>query len=199
MTITDEQRRMLDEDLPASAVAQRTQAGVTLSYVQGWWVIGEMNRIFPGGWSYEVDTAECYRAEEPSERGTRWRVTYRARCVLRVGDVVIADVGHGHGIDRQLGLAIESAEKEAATDALKRAAKSLGWRLGLALYDRTQEHVADDTAPQPQAQRASEADERRVLEAWDAMSDQEKRAVWPTLSAGTKDMLRAAKAAKGVR
>jgi recombination DNA repair RAD52 pathway protein len=193
---------MLDEDLPASAVSQRTQAGVTLSYVQGWWVISEMNRIFPGGWSYEVDTAECHRTMdgESSERGTRWRVTYRARCVLRVGDVVIADVGHGHGIDRQLGLAIESAEKEAATDALKRCAKSLGWRLGLALYDRTQEHVADDTAPQQSQQRPqtqSEADERRVLEAWDEMSEAEKRAVWPTLSAGTKDMLRAARAAKG--
>lgn len=179
--ISDGERRMLNEPIPERAVAERRQAGQTLSYVQGWWVISELNRIFPYGWSYEVETAEACRIEEPSDKGPRWRVTYRARCVLRVRDVVIADVGHGHGIDRYVGQAIESAEKEAATDALKRCAKSLGWRLGLALYDASREYVVDDTA----------AEQARVLERWDTMSDREKRATWATLSPEMRERIAA--------
>jgi len=196
--IDDRARAALLEALPASAVSERTASGQTLSYVEGWWVIGELNRILgPTGWSYEVETTEAVRTEEPNPKRpgeTRWRVSYRARCVLRVGDCVIADVGHGHGIDRDCGAAIESAEKEAATDALKRSAKSLGWRLGLALYDKTQEHVADEGG-QPEPVRAGASDEARALRDWDAMSEADKRAMWPSLSAETKAKIRAAREA----
>lgn len=198
MTITKEQRAMLDATLPESAVTQRTQAGQSLSYVQGWWVIGELNRIFPGGWSYDVETVEAVRVEEqnPKRPGeTRWRVSYRARCVLRVGDVTMADVGHGHGIDRDCGAAIESAEKEAATDALKRAAKSLGWRLGLALYDKDREHVGADAPPTPTVDAETDA---RVMREWQTMSREDLRAAWPMLSADTKAQINAAKAARKV-
>lgn len=194
MTITEEQRKALGESLPSSAVTERTQSGQALSYVQGWWVIGEMNRIFgPGGWSYEVETHEAVRASEadPKRGGERWRVSYRARCILRVGDCVIADVGHGHGIDRDCGQAIESAEKEAATDALKRCAKSLGWRLGLALYDKAREHVADETT-QAATQTASDADVQRLIRDWDAMPEAERRAAWAALDADSKARVRAA-------
>jgi len=196
MTITKEQRAMLDATLPESAVTQRTQAGQSLSYVQGWWVIGELNRIFPAGWSYDVETVEAVRVEEqnPKRPGeTRWRVSYRARCVLRVGEVTMADVGHGHGIDRDCGAAIESAEKEAATDALKRAAKSLGWRLGLALYDKDREHVGAEVPPAPTVDAALDA---RVMRDWDAMPAEELRAAWPSLSADTRSQINAAKAAR---
>jgi recombination DNA repair RAD52 pathway protein len=63
--------------------------------------------------------------------------------VLVVGACRIADYGAGHGIDSDLGAAIESAIKEAATDSLKRCCKTLGDRLGLALYDKQQRNVAD--------------------------------------------------------
>lgn len=199
MTITKEQRAMLDATLPESAVTQRTQAGQSLSYVQGWWVIGELNRIFPAGWSYDVETVEAVRVEEqnPKRPGeTRWRVSYRARCVLRVGDVTMADVGHGHGIDRDCGAAIESAEKEAATDALKRAAKSLGWRLGLALYDKEREHVGADAPPAPVVDAETDA---RVMREWQSMSREDLRAAWPMLSADTKAQINAAKAARAAK
>ena len=138
---------MLNADLPRSAVSTRSQAGVELSYVQGWWVIDRLNTILGvGRWQYDAsDTREVSR--EVDDKG-RCRVSYSARCRLSVTiagcTVTIADVGHGHGTDRSVGHAVESAEKEAATDALKRCAKSLGRHLGLALYDRTQEHVVDD-------------------------------------------------------
>ena len=195
--IDERQRAALLEALPASAVSERTASGQTLSYVEGWWVIGQLNEIFgPCGWSYEVETHEAVRLEEPNPKRpgeTRWRVSYRARCVLRVGECVIADVGHGHGIDRDCGAAIESAEKEAATDALKRSAKSLGWRLGLALYDRQREHVVDDTA-QPEPVRAA-VDETRVLREWRGMSEADLRALWPSLSRETRATIRAAREA----
>lgn len=193
---SEEQKRALLADLPPDRVASRTQSGRELSYVEGWWVIGELNRIFgPGGWSYDVDTRETVRLNEPDPkgdgRGTRWRVSYSAKCRLTVGTCTIGDVGHGHGIDRDCGNAIESAEKEAATDALKRAAKSLGWRLGLALYDKTQEHVREE-APQPK----SDAEIAQIL-ARMSESPEAKQRIWHELDAATKAQVKAAAAAKG--
>lgn len=187
---------MLDAALPRERVAHRSQAGHELSYVEGWWVISELNRIFgQGWWSYDAtDTREVDR--ELDEKG-RWCVSYacRARLTVRRGggcDVVdtvtIGDVGHGHGVDKRAGIAVESAEKEAATDALKRCAKSLGFRLGLALYDKTQEHVAD--VPE---ERATPTEEARIERDWDAMSEADKRASWPQLSAEARARIKARK------
>lgn len=198
--ITKEQAAKLEEPIPASEIATRSAAGQSLSYVQGWWVIGELNRIFgPGGWSYEVETHEAVRTSEPDPKrgGERWRVSYRARCVLRVGDCVIADVGHGHGIDKDCGAAIESAEKEAATDALKRSAKSLGWRLGLALYDKDRQHVSHEPEEPAAPEPASESEIARIVRDWDAMPESERRAAWAGLDAAAKARVKAARAAKG--
>lgn len=199
--ITDEQRKKLLAALPADRVAERTQAGRALSYVEGWWVIGQLNEIFgPGGWGYDVTTREVHRAEEQSEKGKRWRVSYSARCVLTIpGCPTITDVGHGHGIDRDCGNAVESAEKEAATDALKRAAKSLGWRLGLALYDKAQEHVEEERAEPARSPtlvpRTSEQLAAIVAE-WGTMSSAERAALWASMTPADKEAVKAARAAK---
>lgn len=52
-------------------------------------------------------------------------------------------IGAGHGIDADLGLAHESAVKEAETDAMKRCLMTFGNPFGLALYDKTQANVAE--------------------------------------------------------
>jgi DNA repair and recombination protein RAD52 len=52
--------------------------------------------------------------------------------------------GAGHGIDRDAGLAHESALKEAETDAMKRAFMTFGNPFGLALYDKEQANVVHD-------------------------------------------------------
>jgi len=47
-----------------------------------------------------------------------------------------SDCGTGHGKDRDAGIAIESAMKEAATDSLKRALRLFGRALGNCVYDK---------------------------------------------------------------
>lgn len=193
--ITDEQRKALAEPLPRSEVRTREGGGgKALSYVEGWWVIHQMNLIFgSGGWSYDAsDTRETVRIQRPDGR---WEVAYSARCRLVVGECTIADVGHGNGLDKSCGAAIEKAEKEAATDALKRCAKSLGMRLGLALYDKEQEYVQEE-APPPKAE-VDRAVTALTASTWRTMSDAELRAAWPKLSPELRAEIKAARAAKG--
>ena len=80
---------------------------------------------------------------------------YTARVRITVGDVIREDFGAGHGYDRDLGLAHESAIKEAISDAMKRALKSFGYPFGLALYDKEQANVVDGA----QADRIAKAKE----------------------------------------
>lgn len=147
--MNDDMRRLLNERFPRGAISTRKQGGKELSYAEGHYVIRKLNEIFGNArWSYRCTTREAFREQlDDGDKGKRWHVSYSSSCELRAGDAVIVDVGHGHGIDRDCGLAIESAEKEAATDSLKRCAKSLGDALGLALYSKGQEHVADEEEP----------------------------------------------------
>lgn len=143
MSITEQQRSELSKALSPAAIATREGGGgKALSYLEGHYVIREMNRIFGnGGWSYRATVEKVY--EGTSEKG-QYLCTYLGRCVLTVGDCVIEDVGAGQGQEKRPGEAIEKAAKEAATDALKRCCKTLGDPLGLALYDKEQRHVADE-------------------------------------------------------
>ena len=73
----------------------------------------------------------------------RVRITITAgnRTLIREGS------GAGHGIDADLGLAHESALKEAETDATKRALMTFGNPFGLALYHKQQRQVSSSVAP----------------------------------------------------
>jgi len=66
--------------------------------------------------------------------------------------------GAGHGIDVDLGLAHESALREAETDAMKRALMTFGNPFGLALYDKQQRQVTssvrEERGPQGQGHRS---------------------------------------------
>lgn len=155
MSLTEDQKKKLNASLAPSDVSTREQGAKTLSFIEGWRAIDKMNDIIgPGCWSYSVPAPRLVVDEERDggtdrygkPKGMRWHVTYVAGCELRVGDAVICDWGAGHGIDKDRGIAHESAIKEAATDALKRCLKSLGRSMGLALYDKEQEHVADPGA-----------------------------------------------------
>ena len=151
MTLTPEQRAKLNANLPPEKVKQR-EAGKDrngqvrwVSYVDGFDVIDTLNEILgSAGWGYRATVRQVWDGMD--DKG-RFCVAYLGSCVLTVGDCVIEDVGAGHGIDYNPGQAHESASKEAATDALKRCAKSLGRRMGLALYDKQQTHVGEEPAP----------------------------------------------------
>jgi len=146
-----DQIKALQAPLLARNVAARTQSGFTLSYIEGWHAIAEANRIFGfDGWNRE--TLEMNVVSEHSravgkDKVEGWGVSYLARVRITVWNdgmlITKEGTGAGHGIDRDLGLAHESAAKEAETDAMKRALMMFGNPFGLALYDKTQEHVAD--------------------------------------------------------
>lgn len=140
---------ILAQPIPATAVVQRSQSGMTLSYLEGWYVISKLNEAFGAtGWSKHVQDV---RVVQEAEQDGKWRVGYVARVHLQAGDKSSEDVGFGQGIDKDLGRAHESAAKEAVTDALKRCAKDLGWATGLALYDKSQSHVVESLDPKERA------------------------------------------------
>lgn len=168
MTFSPEQIAALSAKLDAKHVKARKQAGRSLSYVEGWHVIAEANRIFGfDGWTRETVDIRCV-AEKARKIGRDdnqrdgWGVTYVCRVRVTVGSIVREGTGAGHGIDVDLGAAHESAIKEAETDAMKRGFMTFGWPFGLALYDKDQEHVEEPCraskpvkapAPKPEAER----------------------------------------------
>lgn len=143
--MTDRQQIVdqLNEPLDQSKVKTRTQ-GATVSYVEGFHVTSEANRIFGhDGWTYRVDWTKEVQSEQDDKKN--WRVGYTAQVTasVTIGDKTFerTDVGFGQGILKDIGLAHESAIKEAVTDARKRAMHTLGYTFGLALYDKTHEKV----------------------------------------------------------
>lgn len=165
--------KALQSPLDRAHVAQRSQAGQTLSYIEGWHAIAEANRIFGfGAWDRALVSCECVSQKERKigrQQKDGWGVTYTARVRILVrhdGEETIREgMGAGHGIDVDLGQAHESAVKEAETDAMKRALMTFGNPFGLALYDKTQANVK--TAPQrmsaAQAKREGLNDQIREL------------------------------------
>lgn len=154
---TEEQKRFLIAPLSSCHVKARNQGGRSVSYIEGWHVIAEANRIFGfDAWTRETVEVRCVSEKERTigSRGdSGWGVTYiaRVRVTVRTSNpesitsiVIREGCGSGHGIDRDLGQAHESAIKEAETDAMKRALMTFGNPFGLALYDKQQTNVADD-------------------------------------------------------
>lgn len=154
MSLTEQQKAQLLKDLDRTAVKTRKGPGGTqLSYVDTFYVKDTLCRVFdPGGWGKDVPQLDKVIGPEQQERKKRdggtytvWFVAYAAKVRLNVeGGMSTEDWGYGQGEDgRNAGTAIESAIKEAVTDALKRCAVDYGRRMGLALYDKEQAHVAD--------------------------------------------------------
>lgn len=144
---TEQQTEALKGKLDARHVKQREQSGRKLSYIEGWHAIAEANEIFGfDAWTRETVDLRCVAERERTigkgqyaKQG--WGVSYVAKVRVTVSGVVREGCGTGHGIDADLGLAHESALKEAETDAMKRALMTFGNRFGLALYDKEQANV----------------------------------------------------------
>ena len=150
--MTPEQIKALSAPLDRSNVKQREQSGRKLSYIEGWHAISEANRIFGfGAWPRETLDIRCV-AERERKIGPQgrqrdgWGVSYVAKVRVTVDGVVREGIGAGHGIDADIGLAHESAIKEAETDAMKRSLMTFGNPFGLALYDKDQANVSDTPA-----------------------------------------------------
>jgi len=146
--------------LDRAHVRQREQGRSSVSYLEGWQVIAEANRIFGfDGWQRQTIAQHCVNERERSigrDQKPGWGVTYTAQVRITVGGpgqtpVIREGSGAGHGIDCDLGQAHESALKEAETDAMKRALMTFGNPFGLALYDKRQRQVSAAPAAAPAA------------------------------------------------
>jgi DNA recombination protein Rad52 len=145
---------LLSAPLDRANVRQREQGRSRVSYLEGWQVIAEANRIFGfDGWQRSTLISRCVAEHERPigrDRKNGWGVTYiaRVRITITAGQrtLIREGSGAGHGIDTDLGLAHESALKEAETDATKRALMTFGNPFGLPLYDKQQRQVSSSAA-----------------------------------------------------
>jgi DNA recombination protein Rad52 len=148
---SERQVALLSAPLDRANVRQREQGRGRVSYLEGWQVIAEANRIFGfDGWERCTLISRCVAEHERPigrDRKSGWGVTYTARVRITVSagnrTLIREGSGAGHGIDADKGLAHESALKEAETDATKRALMTFGNPFGLALYDKQQRQVSD--------------------------------------------------------
>jgi DNA recombination protein Rad52 len=160
MTFTDTQIKALEAPLDSAHVKKPDgKFGPKGDYLEGWHVINELNRVFGfDGWSYRIDLTRD--ALERADGKDQWQAAYTCVCTLIVGDVTRQDVGFGSGFAKGVGDAIEGATKEAATDALKRCARTFGNIFGLALYDKTRANV---TGPEKDEPACISLDQQTVL------------------------------------
>jgi DNA repair and recombination protein RAD52 len=163
MTFKPEQVEQLKAKLDPANISNRQKAGTNLSYIEGWHAVAEANRIFGhDGWDR---LTELTVLGQPELTDGKWRVRYMALVTItvRAGDDAVRrqGVGYGSGIAKDLGDAYEGAIKEAETDATKRALSTFGWPFGLALYDKSREHVgeAEPAGPPPPTET-----ERRIAD-----------------------------------
>jgi DNA repair and recombination protein RAD52 len=147
MSVTKEQKDMLGGPLMSTFVKTREQGGKSLSYIEAWRAIDHANKVFGfDGWTRETVLMTACN-EEPRDIGEKklpgWDVGYVAKVRITALGVTREGYGFGQGIDRNKGLAHESAVKEAESDAMKRALMTFGNPFGLTLYDKDKADVVD--------------------------------------------------------
>jgi Rad52/22 family double-strand break repair protein len=115
---------------------RQSNTGRELSYLEGWFVISQANRIFGfDGWSRETLESKCVLARE--NRGYFTAVyTAKVRLTVEANGTSIVREGHGTGEGRgeYPGEVHDTALKAAETDATKRALATFGRPFGLELY-----------------------------------------------------------------
>ncbi len=97
MGFRDDQIEALKAPLDKKRVAQRSQSGRQLSYIEGWWAIAEANRIFGfDAWSSETVDIRCV-SERQRKVGSAgkdgWGVSYVAKVRITVDGVMREGVG----------------------------------------------------------------------------------------------------------
>jgi len=147
MALTRNQRLALDVAPPTEAIKTRQEGGRTLSYLEGWYVIREANRIFgTDHWDRITLASQCvWQGQHRGEAACTY--TARVRLCIRAGheSLVREGSGVGHGQNLHAGEAHGQAIKAAETDATKRALATLGAPFGLSLYET---HAPDLPAAQ---------------------------------------------------
>ena len=151
MGFSAKQLTALRRDLNARQVRTREAHGREFSYLEGWYVISEANRIFGfDGWSRETTESRCVLARE--SRGNFLAVyVARVRITVHAKEASVIREGHGSGEGRGTSPAEvhDIAVKAAETDATKRALATFGKPFGLELYRNGKAAQAEKPSRQP--------------------------------------------------
>jgi Rad52/22 family double-strand break repair protein len=150
MSFSAKQLAALRRDLDSRQVRTREAHGREFSYLEGWYVISEANRIFGyDAWSRETLDSRCVLTRE--NRGSFLAVyVARVRITVNAHGAAIVREGHGSGEGRGTspGETHDIAVKAAETDATKRALATFGKPFGLELYRNgkgARDHAGKDT------------------------------------------------------
>jgi len=102
-----------------------------LTYLSGESITRTLNDIF-GYYGWNLDIKSVSRQECQKDDKHRWHVAYIAqvRITLTKSNTHKEDMGAGDSLDRSLATASAHAMKASITDALKRAARHFGDKLG---------------------------------------------------------------------
>jgi hypothetical protein len=157
MGFSAKQIQTLLRDLDARHVRSRRADGRELSYIEGWFVISEANRIFGfDGWNRETMESRCVLARE--NRGNFLAVYIaKVRITVSAHGATIIREGHGTGEGRGTspGEVHDIALKAAETDATKRALATFGKPFGLELYRKDKiSSLSNPAAAEPVAASA---------------------------------------------
>ncbi|MBO6668031.1 Rad52/Rad22 family DNA repair protein [Parvibaculum sp.] len=144
MAFTAKQKQSLEAAPPPQAIKTRHENGSSLSYLEGWYVVHEANRIFgTENWDRVTLATQCvWHGRHDGKPACSYTARVRL-CVRTKSEVLVREgSGIGHGVGAHLGEAHGHALKAAETDATKRALATLGAPFGLTLYEaqsRTEE------------------------------------------------------------
>ena len=145
MGFSAKQMQALRRSLNARHVRTREANGRELSYIEGWYVISEANRIFGfDAWSRETVETRCVLARE--NRGSFLAVyVAKVRITVHADGATIVREGHGSGEGRGTspGEVHDIALKAAETDATKRALATFGRPFGLELYRKDKKGILE--------------------------------------------------------
>ena len=147
------QLTILTQELDSNRIKTREKGNINLSYIEGFDVIDTANKVFGfGNWSYSISKLDQVSQEVNQNQNNV--VCYKAVVQIQIHntnhtlDVNRQDVGFGTGVAKSLADAHEGSAKEAVTDAIKRCFRSFGNQFGNSLYDKTKNHLNQDSSYQ---------------------------------------------------
>lgn len=130
--------RKLDAKLEADEISYRQSAqGMNVAYVEGWRIIAIANEVFGfNGWCSEILMHQVDFVDTDATGKISTGISCRVRVSLKDG-IFHDDIGYGIAENqRSKAAAFEKAKKESVTDAVKRALRQFGDRLGNCTYDK---------------------------------------------------------------
>ena len=183
----------LKGSISSDQVSKREKNGIELSYIESHLAIRNANECFGfDNWSYEItELKEICRYDYKLKSGDGFKVGYEARVKVTVNGISREDVGAGSGIAKDLFDAIEGANKEAVSDAMKRALRTFGDMFGLGLYDKKSElhdKKKPSSYPKPQSTTQQEIDSDLEITLNECKTEQECKDWFKIASKDTKAM-----------